>query len=114
MTHFDPGDVVIVPFPFTDFTTLKQRPCVVLSSARFNDSHPDVILAAVTSRVSDRPSEDEYVLTAKEWAAAALPKPSMVKAGKIVTIDQRLVRKTLGHLPASTFRRVRVLVHRIV
>jgi hypothetical protein len=38
----------------------------------------------------------------------------MVKAAKIVTIDQRLVRKTLGHLPAATFRHVRALVHRIV
>lgn len=57
---------MIVPFPFTDFTTLKQRPCGVLSSARFNDSHPDVILAAVTSRVSEKPGEYEYVLSEKE------------------------------------------------
>jgi mRNA interferase MazF len=114
MTHFDPGDIVIVPFPFTDFTTLKQRPCVVLSSVRFNNSHPDIILAAVTSQVSEGPSEDEYVLAEKEWTVASLPKPSMVKAGKIVTIDQRLVRRTLGQLPAATFRRVRALVHRII
>src|SRR5206468_12004199 len=105
---------VLVPFPFTAFTTLKQRPCVVLSSARFNDSRPDVILAAITSRVSERPGEDEYVLTEKEWTAASLPKPSMVKAGKIVTIDQRLVRRAVGHLPPAAFRRVRALVHRIV
>jgi mRNA interferase MazF len=114
MTHFEPGDVVIVPFPFTDFTTLKQRPGVDLSSAHFNDSQPDVILAAITSRVNDQPKEDEYVLADKEWTAASLPKPSMVKAGKIFTIDQRLVRKTLGHLPAATYRRVRALVHRII
>ena len=47
-----------------------------------------VILAAVTSRVSEDPGGDEYVLTEKEWVAASLPKPSMVKAGKVVTIDQ--------------------------
>src|SRR2546430_14666935 len=88
MTRFEPGDVVVVPFPFTDFITLKQRPCVVLSSARFNGPRPDVILAAVTSRVSEDPGGDEYVLTEKEWVAASLPKPSMVKAGKVVTIDQ--------------------------
>ena len=114
MTPFDRGDVVIVPFPFTDFTTVKQRPCVVLSSARFNASHADVILAAVTSQLSETPGEDEYILTDREWTAASLPKPSMIKAGKIVTIDQRLVRKIVGRLPADTVRRVRTLVHRIV
>src|SRR4051794_21520954 len=104
MTHFEPGDVVLVPFPFTDFSTLKQRPCVVLSSLRFNKSRPDVILAAVTSRVEAEPAEDEYALSERERSAAELPKPSKVKAGKIVTIDQRLVRRSLGKLPAASMR----------
>jgi mRNA interferase MazF len=114
MTPFEPGDVVLVPFPFTDFSTLKQRPCVVLSSARFNRSRPDVILAAITSRVAGRAADDEYLLTEREQRLAGLPRPSKVKAGKIVTIDQRLVRARLGRLPVSSWRRVRALVHRIV
>jgi mRNA interferase MazF len=114
MTRFEPGDVVIVPFPFTDFSTVKQRPCVVLSSSHFNVSHPDVILAAVTSQLERRIGEDDYRLTEKEWTAAGLPKPSMIRAGKIVTLDQRLVRRTLGQLPKHTYRKVRALVHRII
>lgn len=114
MTRFKPGDVVLVPFPFTDFSTSKQRPCVVLSSAHFNDTHPDIILATITSRVSDTPTEDEYVLSEKERTVAVLPKPSMIKTGKIVTIDKRLIRKILGHLPATTLRHLRVLIHRII
>jgi mRNA interferase MazF len=114
MTPFEPGDVVLVPFPFTDFTTLKQRPCVVLSSARFNRAHPDVILAALTSRLDGPPTDDEYELSERERARAGLPKPSKVKAGKIVTIDQRLVRASLGRLPAASLRRLRAIVHRII
>jgi mRNA-degrading endonuclease toxin of MazEF toxin-antitoxin module len=93
---------------------LKQRPCVVLSLAEFNGSHPDVMLAAVTSQVNTVPGEDEYVQSEREWKAAALPKPSMVKAGKIVTVDQRLVRKAIGQLPLAAFRRVRAAVRRII
>jgi mRNA interferase MazF len=114
MTPFEPGDVVLVPFPFTDFSALKQRPCLVLSSARFNRSRPDVILAAITSRLEARPADDEYVLDGREQQTGGLPKPSKVKAGKIVTIDQRLVRQCLGKLPAGSMRRIRALVHRII
>src|SRR5437764_214204 len=53
MTRFEPGDVVVVPFPFTDFVTLKQRPCVVLSSARFNGPRPDV--RAAVAPLAGRP-----------------------------------------------------------
>jgi mRNA interferase MazF len=114
MTPFEPGDVDLVPVPFTDFSTLKQRPCLVLSSLRFNRSRSDVILAAVTSRVEARPADDEYTLSEREQSAAGLPKPSKVKVGKIVTIDQRLVRRSLGKLPATSMRQIRTLVHRIL
>ncbi len=114
MTPFEPGDIVLIPFPFTDFSTLKQRPCVVLSSAHFNRTRPDVILAAITSRISGRSAHDEYVLTERERSVSGLSKPSKVKVGKIVTIDQRLVRKRLGRLPSSSVRRIRAIVHRLV
>ncbi|MBI1813119.1 type II toxin-antitoxin system PemK/MazF family toxin [Candidatus Peregrinibacteria bacterium] len=114
MTPFEPGDIVLVLFPFTDFSTAKQRPCVVLSSSRFNRSHRDVILAAITSNVHDRPDENEYLLTDREQQMCGLPKVSMIKAAKIVTVDQRLVRVRLGRLPAASLQRIRSLVHRII
>ena len=114
MTPFEPGDVVLVPFPFTDFSTFKQRPCVVLSSTDFNRSHEDVILAAITSQLNDHPTTDEYILSKQEQIIAGLPKLSMVKVGKIVTVDQRLIRKSLGRLPVTSVRRLRKLVHHII
>jgi mRNA interferase MazF len=50
MTDYDFGDVVLVPFPFTDQTTTKKRPAVVVSSAAYNSERPDIVLIAVTSR----------------------------------------------------------------
>jgi len=49
MIDYDFGDVVLVPFPFTDQTTKKRRPAVVVSSAAYNQKRPDIVLMAVTS-----------------------------------------------------------------
>ena len=78
MTKCSQGDVVLIPFPFTDLTTFKQRPALILSS----------------------------LLGSSDLERAGLPKKSLVKLGKIVTIDQRLVRKKLGSLPPPTFSKI--------
>jgi mRNA interferase MazF len=41
MTRYNFGDIILVPFPFTDQSTLKKRPAVVLSAAAYNNNHGD-------------------------------------------------------------------------
>ena len=61
MTDYNPGDVVLIPFPFTDLSTVKQRPAIILSSLAFNQRHQDAILAAITSHVPEVLTSDEYL-----------------------------------------------------
>lgn len=49
---FRRGDVVLVPFPFSDLSTSKVRPAVVVSSNSYHASEPDLILAAITSKIT--------------------------------------------------------------
>jgi mRNA interferase MazF len=51
MTNFEFGDVLLVPFPFTDQTTSKQRPAVVVSSKAYQAAKPDIIIMAITSQM---------------------------------------------------------------
>lgn len=111
---FERGDIVLLPFPFTDLTTTKQRPAVVLSHGNFNQTHPDVIVAAITSRVPAEPALEDVVLTHPEAHAAHLLKPSVIKVAKIVTIDQRLIRKSLGHLPAAVQRKIQTKLRKLL
>jgi len=49
-TSFDFADIVLVPFPFTDQSTTKKRPAVIVSSSAYHRQRPDLILMAITSQ----------------------------------------------------------------
>jgi hypothetical protein len=68
MTAFSFGDVILVPFPFTDQSQAKQRPAVVVSSARYNTERPDLILMAITSQVRSPATFGEVIV--QHWQAA--------------------------------------------
>ncbi len=98
------GDVVLVPFPFTDQSTTKQRPGVIVSSAAYHETRRDLILMAVTSQVRGGGAFGELVV--QDWQAAKLLKPSAVKP-VLATLEQSLVIKTLGWLSTSDQQRLR-------
>ena len=50
-TGYEFGDVLLVPFPFTDQRTTKRRPAVVVSSGAYHRERLDLIILAVTSQV---------------------------------------------------------------
>ncbi len=114
MTPYKQGEVILIPFPFTDLTTTKKRPGVIVSSERFNKKYNDVIVTAVTSQIPERIAEEEILLSPQEQKEAGLPKTSLIKVGKIVTIDQRLIRKKLGAIPHSTIRKLIETLEQII
>ena len=89
------GDIVLVPFPFTDQSATKRRPAVVVSSASYNATRPDVILMAVTSQVRETPGFAEVRIA--DWEGAGLLKASAIKA-VILTLERGLVVRRLGAL----------------
>jgi mRNA interferase MazF len=94
------GTIVLVPFPFTDLSQRKARPAVVLSPEHINTRSPDVILAAISSTTPHAPNDLELVLykTDPLFKATGLRVNSVVKAQKLVTIQQSLIHTTLGQL----------------
>ncbi len=83
-------DVVLLPIPFTDLSSRKVRPAVVIGFG----SHPgDLFVVPLTSQLanSDFPLAD--------WRAAGLNVPSGIKA-QLATVETALVRKVIGRLTA--------------
>ena len=106
MTPYKQGDGVLVPFPFTDLSAAKQRPAIIISADLFNRSRPDCVLAAITSQIPVTVARDEMLLAVDDLQCAGLPKSSLVRCGKVITIQQTLIRKRPGVLPPATVRTV--------
>lgn len=100
---FDRWQVVRVPFPFTDRAASKNRPALVLSSAKaFNTPSGHVVLAMITS-AHRAPWPLDCAI--EDLATAGLPAPSLVRM-KLFTLDARLIRNPLGHVAGADRKRV--------
>ncbi|MEY4200715.1 MAG: hypothetical protein RLZZ265_2455 [Verrucomicrobiota bacterium] len=105
-TSYKQGDVVLVPFPFTDLTATKQRPALVISSDALNARSSDAVLLAITSQIPATFQPEEFLIPAIDQRACGLPKASLIKLTKVITLHQSLFLKRLGALPSATLARV--------
>ena len=97
-------DVVVVPFPFTDQTTDKKRPALVLSDFKsFNDITENCVLAMITSAKNPEWPLDTPIGSIQK---AGLPAPSKVRM-KLFTLDSRLIVKKIGGLSAKDQKAVK-------
>ncbi|MEX2171203.1 MAG: type II toxin-antitoxin system PemK/MazF family toxin [Pirellulales bacterium] len=92
MTSYDAGDIVLVRFPFTDLTTSKKRPAVILSPQNYLVRFGDMVLMPLTSQ-----PEPDAALALSQWRVAGLLKPTWVKP-IIGTLTTGLIEKLLGKL----------------
>lgn len=111
MTGFEFGDIVLVPFPFTDQSAAKKRPAVVISSAAYQRERPDLIIMAVTSQVRTALTVGEIIV--RDWQGAGLLKPSAIKP-VIATIEKPLVINTLGRLKNDDQTALRSAIGKII
>jgi mRNA interferase MazF len=105
------GDVILVPFPFTDGSSSKKRPAIVISSDSYDRSKPDIILIAVTSQVNTVLQFGEALVT--EWSAAGLLKSSVIKP-VIATVEKNIVIRKLGKLEASDLEALENILQQII
>jgi mRNA interferase MazF len=88
-TRYKRGDIVLVPFPFTDLSSSKRRPPLVVSPDNFNSQSQDLVVAAITSH--DR----TVTIEPSDCTDGSLPRTSVVKLAKVFTIHSTLVIKKI-------------------
>ena len=92
MAKFVKGDIVVVPFPFSDLTHTKRRPAVVISELKGNDR----ILCQITSQsIRD---EHAIELNDSDFVEGGLYQSSNVRPNRIFTCDISIIQYKVGHL----------------
>ncbi len=105
-TTYKRGEVVLVPFPFTDLSSAKQRPALVVSPDRWNAAQSDALLVAITSQIPSLLPPDDVLLSADDLRSGGLPKASLVRPTKLITIHQGLIRRSLGQVSDQTLQAI--------
>lgn len=107
------GDILLVPYPFTDDSGVKLRPVVIVSSEPFNTGDGLVVLP-----VSSRPASDEqyaYVIqdAHPDFKATGLRQSSHVKWTNPLTISRSIVQRRLGCLSRKSLSDVQAMVRSV-
>ena len=95
MSQIPFGAIVLTDFPFTDLTAAKRRPALVVSTD--NERRADVVVAYITSI----PRDDPDAVAIGPGAGTGLKAPSLVRFGKIATIDKGIIVGRIGDAEAT-------------
>ena len=98
MGQFIKGDVVVIPFPFSDLSGSKKRPAFAVAVLPGDD----IIACQITSKSKTDPFA--LPLGAHDFISGGLPVNSFIRPNKIFTIDKNLVLYTAGHLSEAKIR----------
>src|SRR3989344_5918118 len=97
----DQKSIVLIPFPYSDFSGKKVRPALILSNLRFNKNE-DIIICAITSSIKDRPYS--IIINQNDTVNKKLVDESQVRLDTITRIKKSLIIKEIDILNDKTFK----------
>jgi mRNA interferase MazF len=93
MGRFVKGDVVVLPFPFSDLSASKRRPALVVASLK---THDDVILCMITSKKTG--DNSAVAVTDADFEKGGLRQDSNVRPNRLFTAESSIILSTAGRL----------------
>jgi mRNA interferase MazF len=99
------GDVVVIPFPFSDLSGSKRRPAFVIAGM----PGPDIILCQITSKAKS----DPYAVTisSTDFISGALPLTSYVRPNKLFTANKNIILSIAGHVSDA---KITAIIHTLL
>ena len=95
------GTIVLIDFPFTDLSSRKVRPALVLR----DQEDEDVLLLPISTTVNA--TRKDYWIGEKDYKDAALPVQSCVRFRKLFTLNEKLIIKTFGSFTEQTMLKIK-------
>lgn len=99
MENYQPGEVLLLSFPFGDAVGSKRRPALALLDTADEDN--------IVARITSQSAPTDFDVELEEWQQAGLLLRSYVRLHKVATLEKRLVERRLGTLTANDWAKVR-------
>ena len=103
--EYKQGDIVVIPFPFTDLTAIKLRPVLIISHQDYNNAADDVVVCGITSNLKD--SLYSVLVDNAQLREGHIPLTSRIKADKLFTLKQSLIRKKVAVVQEQVLENVK-------
>lgn len=99
------GDILLIPIPFSDLTSSKKRPVLVLSNSEYNQKTEDILFAAITSNLDEK--EHAVIITNEDMKEGTLKVDSCIRTDKIYTLSKFIVIKKFGSVKPEIIKHVK-------
>lgn len=98
------GKIVLVPFPFDDFSETKIRPVLCLSDYIGPNKH--ILVAFITSNVIKNPLSSDLIIKSEDpnFKMTGLHTSSTIQLHRLMTISSSVIKRELGNLPEPIFK----------
>lgn len=103
-----PKKIVLTRFPFTDLSSSKRRPAVILTNRKSNS--PDVIVAFISSVIPIHIEDTDFVLQSNhpDFSMTGLQKTSVFKMDKLATLDVHIFTGEMGEVSDLIFEQLKI------
>jgi len=106
------GDILLIPIPYSDLTSNKKRPVLVLSNDDYNTKTEDIIVAAITSNITSK--EYSILISNKDMQEGNLHVNSCIRVDKIYTLSQSIVIKKFGAVKPEIINNVKEKLRKLI
>jgi mRNA interferase MazF len=111
-TMLSQGDIVLVPVPFTDLSSNRRRPVIVISNDAYHNSGEDMVVVAMTS--NPRVTPYSFVISNSDLVQGTLNRPGTVRADKIYTLSRKIIVKNFGRVSNAVLDEIRKILAVII
>ena len=98
-------EIVLVPFPYSDLSSLKRRPVLIVSNNDYNSKYKDVVVAVISSKIR---LDDYYsiLLSNDDLEYGILPEESSLRVHKLFTIEKSRILKNFSIISEKKYKDV--------
>lgn len=109
---FSQGDILLIPIPFTDLSSSKKRPVIVISNDQYNSLFEDIIVVAVTSNLAS--VRFSIPINNTDLNEGELKVPSLIRPDKIYTLHKGIAVKKFGRASGKMIGEIKSAITKII